>query len=298
LSLFLRLFLPTAALVLLGGWLYYRAEQEQVRAHLMSHEAVNVGRGGSTLAWHTQTIVDDLHYLANHGALKALLDHPGPAQQKRLETDFATLMAAKPVYDQIRWLDAEGREVVRVDLRQGGPQVVPAEKLQYKGDRYYFLETLRLAPGEVYLSPLDLYIENGQVVLAQLDGAPQVKSRKAIYRALRWKSGSFELRPNRTVPAGERLSETMEHLLMDGLRELDELERLRPDLPPDDAPLVLVRPMTAKLRDLLPSTLDILQAVHNAGTVSGTMDLFPDMTDLDVALEIVLLVQKGYVKAG
>lgn len=144
----------------------------------------------------------------------------------------------------------------------------------------------------------NLYIESGQVVLAQLDGAPQVKSRKAIHRVLRWKSGSFELRPNRTVPAGERLSETMEHLLMDGLRELDEIERLRPDLPPDDAPLVLVRPMTAKLRDLLPSTLDILQAVHNAGTVAGTMDQFPDMADLDVAMEIVLLVQKGYIKAG
>lgn len=144
----------------------------------------------------------------------------------------------------------------------------------------------------------NLYIESGQVVLAQLDGAPQLKSRKVVNRVLRWKSGSFELRPNRTVPAGERLDETMEHLLMDGLRELDEIERLRPDLPPDDANLVFVRPMTAKLRDLLPSTLDILQAVHNAGTVAGTMDAFPDMPDLDVAMEIVLLLQKGYIKAG
>lgn len=144
----------------------------------------------------------------------------------------------------------------------------------------------------------NLYIESGQVVLAQLDGAPQVPSRKVVCRVLRWKSGSFELRPSRAVPEGERLTESMEHLLMDGLRELDEIERLRPDLPPDDAPLALARPLTAKLRDLLPSTLDILQAAHNAGTVSGTMDLFPDMTDLDVALEIVLLLQKGYLQAG
>ncbi|MBN1773766.1 MAG: DUF4388 domain-containing protein [Deltaproteobacteria bacterium] len=145
-------------------------------------------------------------------------------------------------------------------------------------------------------SRANLYIESGQVVLAQLDGAPQVKARKAVHRVLRWKTGTFELRPNRSVPAGERLSESMEHLLMDGLREFDELERLRPDLPPDEAKLVLLRPMTSKLRDLLPSTLDILQAVHNAGSVAGTMDAFPDMADLDVAMELVLLVQKGYIK--
>ena len=144
----------------------------------------------------------------------------------------------------------------------------------------------------------NLYIENGQVVLAQLDGAPQVKSRKTINRVLRWRSGTFELRPHRSVPAGERLNESMEHLLMDGLREFDELERLRPDLPPDEAQLTLVRPLMAPLRELLPSTLDILQAVHNAGTVSGTMDAFPDLADLDVAMELVLLVQKGYVKGG
>jgi hypothetical protein len=142
----------------------------------------------------------------------------------------------------------------------------------------------------------NLFIENGQVVLAQLDGTPQVKSRKALNRVLRWKTGTFELRPNRTVPSGERISESMEHLLMDGLREFDEIERLRPDLPPDDAKLELVRPLAPKLREMLPTTLDILQAVHNAGTVAGTMDAFPELSDLDVAMELVLLVQKGYIK--
>jgi pSer/pThr/pTyr-binding forkhead associated (FHA) protein len=142
----------------------------------------------------------------------------------------------------------------------------------------------------------NLFIENGQVVLAQLDGTPQVKSRKALNRVLRWKTGTFELRPNRAVPSGERISESMEHLLMDGLREFDEIERLRPDLPPDEAKLELVRPLAPKLRELLPTTLDILQAVHNAGTVAGTMDAFPELTDLDVAMELVLLVQKGYIK--
>jgi len=141
----------------------------------------------------------------------------------------------------------------------------------------------------------NLYIENGQVVHVQIEGLTQSRSRKCINRVLRWKTGSFELRPAKSIPQGDRLTEKMEHLLMDGLRELDEIERLRPDLPADEAPLALAVSLTPKLRDLLPSTLDILQAVHNEKQLLRVMDAFPEMTDLDVAMEVVLLIQKGYV---
>ena len=127
------------------------------------------------------------------------------------------------------------------------------------------------------------------------EGLTQSRSRKCINRVLRWKTGSFELRPAKSIPQGDRLTEKMEHLLMDGLRELDEIERLRPDLPADEAPLALAVSLTPKLRDLLPSTLDILQAVHNEKQLLRVMDAFPEMTDLDVAMEVVLLIQKGYV---
>ena len=141
----------------------------------------------------------------------------------------------------------------------------------------------------------NLYIETGQVVHAQLEGTAESGSRKTVMRVLRWNTGTFELRPTKSIPQGDRLEETMEHLLMDGLRELDEIERLRPDLPDDEATLVVVRPLVPKLRDLLPETLDLLQAVHNEGRMSKVMDAFPGMTDLDVAMELVLLIQKGYV---
>ena len=144
----------------------------------------------------------------------------------------------------------------------------------------------------------NLYIENGQVVHAQLEGNAESRSRKTVMRVLRWKTGTFELRPTKSIPQGDRLEGTMEHLLMDGLRELDEIERLRPDLPDDEATLAVARPLTPKLRDLLPETLDLLQAVHNEGRLSKVMDAFPDMTDLDVAMELVLLIQKGYVTVG
>lgn len=75
---------------------------------------------------------------------------------------FATmLISSRSYYDQIRLLDLEGREVVRVDYHDGNPAVVPQGQLQDKSGRYYFREAQTLAPGGVYISPFDLNAENG-----------------------------------------------------------------------------------------------------------------------------------------
>ncbi|MEH2408379.1 response regulator [Nostoc sp.] len=69
----------------------------------------------------------------------------------------------KQVYDQIRFLDTTGKEIVRVNLNQGQPSIVPEEKLQVQAKRYWFKDTLPLKSGEVFVSPLDLNIERGKI---------------------------------------------------------------------------------------------------------------------------------------
>jgi len=83
----------------------------------------------------------------------------------RAEVEAFLLKAAKTYqhYDQIRILDLEGNELIRINHRGGRTQSVPAAELQNKNDRYYFKEALRLSPGEVYAAPLDLNIENGRL---------------------------------------------------------------------------------------------------------------------------------------
>ncbi|GGB47695.1 hypothetical protein GCM10011502_21290 [Oceanisphaera marina] len=65
---------------------------------------------------------------------------------------------------QIRWLDADGYERVRVNISEGQSQVVPKEHLQLKRQRYYFTHTMQYPCGEVYLSPVDLNVENNTIV--------------------------------------------------------------------------------------------------------------------------------------
>ena len=45
----------------------------------------------------------------------------------------------------------------------GTVRIVPEEELQKRGDRDYFQETIRLGPGQIYVSPLDLGRLNGLI---------------------------------------------------------------------------------------------------------------------------------------
>ena len=53
--------------------------------------------------------------------------------------------------------------MVRVDHRDGQAQIVTGQNLQNKADRYYFQDSIKLPPGALYLSPLDLNSDHGQI---------------------------------------------------------------------------------------------------------------------------------------
>lgn len=85
------------------------------------------------------------------------------AVRERVEHAYTGFVRAYPYLYQVRFLSADGMEIVRVDRRNDRPYAVPPEERQNKSDRYYVQETLELQPGQVYVSPLDLNIEHGRI---------------------------------------------------------------------------------------------------------------------------------------
>ncbi len=161
--LFLKFFLPLAMLVVVGLLLYGRAEIDSELTRWRSQETLNVGLGVGTLDGNLEAIGQDLAFLSTHTALRQAVETPSPENLKRLAEDFANFSRAKGIYDQLRWLDETGMEIVRVDAVQGKAQIVSADKLQNKGQRYFFTDAFKLNPGEVFISPLDLNIEQNQI---------------------------------------------------------------------------------------------------------------------------------------
>lgn len=77
---------------------------------------------------------------------------------------FLTVSDSRRIYNQIRYLNEYGREVIRVDYDGiHPPQLIPPARLQDTRQRDYYSETMRLDPGQVYVSRLDLNQEHGQI---------------------------------------------------------------------------------------------------------------------------------------
>jgi diguanylate cyclase (GGDEF)-like protein len=72
---------------------------------------------------------------------------------------------ARKVFDQIRYLDADGNEIIRVNYAPDGAYITPEDQLQNKKDRYYFQQTIDLDKNQIYISPLDLNMEKGVIQL-------------------------------------------------------------------------------------------------------------------------------------
>lgn len=112
----------------------------------------------------------DIRYLSHIYSLNqyitAAQDQDVAAQEywrRQLEQDFLIFASSHPDYYQVRYLDATGQEIARVDTFRGRTYIIPRDQLQNKAQRYYFIEGAQLPPGDIYISPLDLNREHGQL---------------------------------------------------------------------------------------------------------------------------------------
>jgi hypothetical protein len=139
-----------------------------------------------------------------------------------------------------------------------------------------------------------IYLRQGSIYFAAINDDFAVSPHKAIYRMLTWSAGTFELEPGGEIRVMEELKESTEGLLMEGMRQLDELRNLEGKLPPYDSALAVPTPLAGKLRDLTPQELDLFQLVLDHGQVQAVLDNYYG-SDLEAAQFLVGLMQREFI---
>jgi len=130
-----------------------REERQKVELNAMRREA--------RIA--LNSVILDLSYLTKSSLTKEYLVEPNSDTYEHLSALLSNIMLFEENFDQVRVIDSSGYEVVRTDHSNGNTTVTPDSLLQYKGDRYYFLESINLNSHDMYVSDFDLNIENGSV---------------------------------------------------------------------------------------------------------------------------------------
>jgi hypothetical protein len=140
-----------------------------------------------------------------------------------------------------------------------------------------------------------IFLKKGAIVYAIINDLDEVQPLKSLYRMLTWQKGLFDLDPpeEREFPSEMNLS--VQEILIEGMRQLDELNRIRDDLPALSARLSVPAPLIPPLRDLKPEELDVLQLTHNYGTFETVLNKSL-ATDFETAEIVLKLVRASYIR--
>jgi pSer/pThr/pTyr-binding forkhead associated (FHA) protein len=136
-----------------------------------------------------------------------------------------------------------------------------------------------------------IHLKKGVIAYAIINDLDDVQPLKSLFRMLTWVKGLFDLEPSDEREFANEMNLTVQETLIEGMRQLDEYNRIRDDLPDMNARISVSAPLIPPLRDLKAPELDVLQLAHNYGVFETVLNKSL-ATDLETA-EIVLKLIKG-----
>lgn len=141
-----------------------------------------------------------------------------------------------------------------------------------------------------------IYLKKGYISYAIINDMDEVPPLKSVYRMLTWAKGLFDLDPPDEREFPNEVNMSVQEILMEGIRQLDEFNRLRAELPDLNARLVIMSPLIPPLRDLKPEELDVLQLAHNYGHLETVLNksLATDLETVEITLK---LLKSQYLRA-
>lgn len=142
-----------------------------------------------------------------------------------------------------------------------------------------------------------VYLRNGRVFYATINDQQDLDPYKAFYRMMAWKSGHFSLEHPTDEVFENEIDESVEGLMMEGMRQLDEIQNLGPDVPDLEAYLVINKPLMPPLRNLKPDHLDTFQLALNYGRVSDILNRSSD-SDSETMQGVMFLIRNDYVRVN
>ena len=139
-----------------------------------------------------------------------------------------------------------------------------------------------------------IFLQKGVIYYATINDLEDIPPLKAVFRILTWQKGLFDFDSAEARQVAQPLELSVQEVLMESFRQLDELNAFRDQLPPLTARLHLPSPLVPPLRDLAPEELDVLQLTHNYSTFEEILDKSL-ATDVETARIVLKLIEQQYL---
>lgn len=182
------LFIPMASVVIGVAVYSYQDEKREAFRIAALHEQAVLKMGKSSIQQALEKLKNDVQYLSHYHDFEDYVATGSSENLEHITHDFKLVMQSHRVYDQLRWIDETGMERLRINFNNGAPALVPAEQLQEKKDRYYFLDAMQAREGEIYFSLFDLNVDKGKI---EIPYKPMIRAATPIVNKEGERKGIF-----------------------------------------------------------------------------------------------------------
>jgi CheY-like chemotaxis protein len=195
---------------------------------------------------------------------------------------------------QARVEDLEGRAMTDLEFSGALSELGPAELLQ--------MLYLRGATGQLTLDPDgeeqsavigEVSFHEGEIIAAEIG---VIRGEKSLFRMLDWRSGSFAFVPG-GIEGGADITTPTRSVLAEGLRQLDEWNRLAPKLPPFESPVRLCVDRGELPQLVHPLTQEVLGLLEDFERVGDVVD-HCSAPDYQVLRTLHTLSERGIAEFG
>lgn len=162
---FIVLFLCLFSFLFSIFYFYKHSESEIKINQIKTEQSALISAQKKYIAMTLNSIGKDLLLLSDFIEINKAYQRHDKKLIKLAELNTLALSLRQGLYDQLRYLDLDGNEIIRINYNDGVPAIVSKDHLQNKRNRYYFKDSLKLHDGEIYISILDLNIEHGEIEL-------------------------------------------------------------------------------------------------------------------------------------
>ena len=165
LRFFLKTFIPFSLIGLIAFSVMGKVQLNTTVNKIKIEENVNLEISKEVIMEDMLEVKTDLLYLSQTTYLNNYINR-GSNSLRRWSKELYIYSKNKRMYDQIRYIDEKGFELVRINSNRidpNTPLIIKKSKLQNKKDRYYFKNSIDLKLNQIYVSPLDLNKENKEI---------------------------------------------------------------------------------------------------------------------------------------
>ena len=141
---FLLIFSVGALLIIAVALGAIRLDNQAQSAKTEAHDAMQAELASKLIGHDFETVTSDLRMLAKIPDTVEFVQSGQEPERRRLAEHFRVFAAETRLYDQVRFIDAKGKEAVRVNYANNSAELVPENQLQDKSGRYFFRDAIKL----------------------------------------------------------------------------------------------------------------------------------------------------------